>query len=284
MSMRHRYAFFTLSLLLATGLTAQEVQKCCGSSNSTFLLGNISYAKHSQMLFLPSDLANAQNGTISRIYFRYGNTGEDIGNTLTDLVIRMGHTASTAFLPGNTFFTDLDTILDSPVLSIAPGVAGDWFSFPVAPFVYSMDSTLILDIQIGNSATTNFGTYGTSNNGRKIYANDLSATTGSSGSTTWQDFGFDLGITSVGTSSRNKELRLMPLPGYREWQLTWPGGKLAGSAVLLFDATGKVLRTDHVASSGGPYTLDMSPFSTGIYMVQLRTSDGVVRTQRLFRP
>lgn len=274
----------TVSLLLASVLSAQEVQKCCGTSNSTFLLGNISYAKHSQVLYLPGDLSNAQNGSITRLYFRYGSTGEDLGNTLTDLVIRMGRTAATAFAPGNVFFTDLDTILISPALTIDAGVTGDWFSFPVAPFMYSMDSTLILDIQIGNSSTTNFGTLGTSNTGRKIYANDLAATTGSAGSTTWQDFGFDFGTTSVITARPDHELQLTPLPGYEEWHLTWGGEKLMGATVQLFDATGKVLRSDRVASNAGPYTLDMAPFSTGIYLVQLRTVDGAMRTQRFFRP
>lgn len=280
--MKPHFTISALCLLLTTSLTAQEVQKCCGTSNSTFLLGNISYAKHSQVLYLPGDLTNATNGTISRLYFRYGTTGEDIGNTLTDLVIRMGHTAAVAFGQGNVFFTDLDTILDSPALVIPPGVTGEWFNFPVAPFSYSMDSTLILDIQIGNSSTTNFGTYGTTNTGRKLYANDLFATTGSPSSTTWQDFGFDLGTTVVSTVQRNNEIQLMPLPGGGQWQLTWPGGTLQGSSILLFDATGKLLRTER--ASGGTCTLDMARFSTGIYLVQLRTIDGMVRTKRFFRP
>ncbi len=35
---------------------AQMVQKCCGTSNSTFLLGNLTTASHSQSIYTPADL------------------------------------------------------------------------------------------------------------------------------------------------------------------------------------------------------------------------------------
>ncbi|HNU58229.1 MAG TPA: hypothetical protein PKN30_16690 [Flavobacteriales bacterium] len=38
----------TIGLLLSA--SGQDVQKCCGSNSSTFLLGSTSYARHTQCL------------------------------------------------------------------------------------------------------------------------------------------------------------------------------------------------------------------------------------------
>ncbi|MBK7085996.1 MAG: hypothetical protein IPH53_15565 [Flavobacteriales bacterium] len=63
--MMHR-SFSALLMLTAFAPTqAQTVQKCCGSSNSTFLLGNLATANHSQCLYLPTDLTGATDGEIN---------------------------------------------------------------------------------------------------------------------------------------------------------------------------------------------------------------------------
>jgi hypothetical protein len=92
--MNARYAFHALALVLPFGLFAQQAQRCCGTSNSTFLLGNTNFAPHTQSLYLPGDLVNEESGLITTLYFRYGDTGEDLGNTLSGLLIRLGMTSA----------------------------------------------------------------------------------------------------------------------------------------------------------------------------------------------
>lgn len=182
-----------LALFLAVSMQAQTVQKCCGTSNSTFLLGNLSTASHSQCLYTPGDLTGAIDGGITRIYYRYGNTGQTDGNTLTNFMVRMTQTSATGFAGGNTFFTGLDTVLTSPSYTIAPGTTGDWFVLELdSTFMYDASLTLVVDLSFTGSLITNFGTLSTNLAGRKLYWNDLTSPTGQSVVTTWQDIGFDL--------------------------------------------------------------------------------------------
>ena len=283
--MKARYTLPLLLLLLPVAMFAQQVQKCCGASNSTFLLGNLTYAKHTQSLYLPGDLSNAQDGTINTLYFRYGSTGEDLGVTLSNVMIRMALVAQTTFTGGNAFFTDLDTVLMVPELTIAPGIEGDWFSFPIGvPFQYNANRTLVLDIWYTDSTTPNFGTLGTTNNGRKLYANDLSLPTGSTSSGTWQDFGFDVGAPTAIAEPPLDVLSMVPMPGYTEWMMTWTAGSVSGGTMQLSDASGRLLRAEKVRADGSSFLLDMTAFATGVYVVQLRTSEGVVRSQRFLKP
>lgn len=283
--MKARYTLPLLLLLLPVAMYAQQVQKCCGTSNSTFLLGNLTYAKHTQSLYLPGDFSNAQDGTINTLYFRYGSTGEDLGVTLSNVMIRMALIAQTTFTGGNTFFTDLDTVLMVPELTIAPGIEGDWFSFPIGvPFQYNANRTLVLDIWYTDSTTPNFGTLGTTNSGRKLYANDLSLPTGSTTSGTWQDFGFDVGAPTSIAERPLDVLSMVPMPGYTEWMMTWTAGSVSGATMQLSDASGRQLRTEKIRADGSSFLLDMTAFATGVYVVQLRTSEGVVRSQRFLKP
>ncbi len=278
---------FTLALsalLISTGLFAQDVQKCCGTSNSTFLLGNLNYAKHTQSLYLPGDLTNAQSGWIDRLYFRYGNTGEDLGVTLSDVMIRMALTPATGFAGGNTFFTGMDTVLMTPELTIEPGTTGGWFSFPIDPFQYDPGRTMILDIWFEGSTTTNFGTLGNSNTGRKLYAIDLSAPTGSSSSSTWQDFGFDVNQTARISSQEQESLHVVPLPGYTQWQITGAEASLQGGSIQVMDAGGRVQFTEASITNDGPYILDMGSYAAGLYILQVRARDGSLRSARIVKP
>ncbi|MGB3527673.1 MAG: T9SS type A sorting domain-containing protein [Flavobacteriales bacterium] len=272
------------TLLLSTALFAQDVQKCCGTSNSTFLLGNTSYARHTQSLYLPGDLTNAQSGTIDRLYFRYGSTGEELGVTLSNVMIRLALTPATSFVGGNTFYTNLDTVLMTPELIIAPGLTGEWFSFPIDPFQYDAGRTLILDIWFEGSSTTNFGTYGSNNNGRKLYAIDLDLTTGSSSSSTWQDFGFDVDGTTSIAEQQADAFQLIPLPGHEQWKLSWNSVELDQATMQLRDATGRLLREERVQPANGDHLLDMAGRSSGIYFVQLRDASGIVGVQRFLKP
>ncbi|QQR86684.1 MAG: T9SS type A sorting domain-containing protein [Flavobacteriales bacterium] len=187
-----------LALLLAGSLQAQTVQKCCGTSNSTFLLGNLGTANHSQCLYTPGDLTGAIDGGITRIYYRYGTTGETDGNTLTNFMVRMTQTSATAFAGGNTFFTGLDTVLTSASYTIAPGTTGDWFVLELdSTFMFDASLTLVVDLSFTGSLTTNFGTLSTNLAGRKLYWNDITSPTGQSVVNTWQDIGFDLATSNA---------------------------------------------------------------------------------------
>lgn len=283
--MRPHYALSFLALLASAGLSAQQVQKCCGTSNSTFLLGNLTLASHIQSLYLPGDLTGAQDGDITQLYFRYGSTGEDLGNTLGGFMIRMGLTNLTAFQSGNLFFTDLDTVLMVTEQVIAAGVEGEWFTIPLAvPFPYQMGRTLILDVWYATSATTNFGTLGTTNNGRKLYANSLTSPTGTTTSTTWQDLGFDLSAPTGVAPMEATAPRLLPLPGEARWMLTWGDADTQAGQLELLDASGRLLRTEAVRNGAAGHVLDLADAAPGVYMARLRRGDGASTVLRFVRP
>jgi hypothetical protein len=281
--MHIRTLFIALVLALPFGVSAQAVQRCCGTSNSTFLLGNTSFAPHTQSLYLPGDLQNEVSGLITTLYFRYGNTGEDLGNTLTGLMIRLGTTTATAFA-GAAFFTDLDTVLMAPSYFIAPGTEGNWFSIPLqTPFAYDASQTLILDIWFTASATTNFGTLGTNNNGRKLYSLTLDAPTGTSTSSTWQDIGFDV---EVGTGLRDATasgVRVLPLPGHAQVQLLRTTDWADDVTVRLHDVSGKPLHSTRWAAGSTTHLLDLQGHAAGVYLITLHSADGAVRYTRFVK-
>ena len=80
----------TITLLLAIAgimiasvqLQAQMFYKGLGTQNSTYLLGLMT-GSHTQCIYLPSDLTPVpQAGSIVRIYYRYGDVDQEVGNTL----------------------------------------------------------------------------------------------------------------------------------------------------------------------------------------------------------
>lgn len=283
-AMKQLFTLLGTLLFLGTSTQAQMVQKCCGTSNSTFLLGNTSFAKHTQCIYLPADLTGAASGPITTLYFRYGSTGEDLGNTLGGLMIRLGLTTETAFAGGNTFFTDLDTVLMAAQYNIPPGIEGDWFSIELdTPFPFEMSETLILDIWFESSTTTNFGTLGTSNTGRKLYSLDLTSPTGTTTSSTWQDIGFDLSLPTGLRAQGLGAFRIHPLPGQDQWQVRWTD-TAAADRLLLYDATGRVVSSEGLAGEANSHVLDLSDANAGIYIAELRLRDGTRHTQRFVRP
>ncbi|MBK6541907.1 MAG: T9SS type A sorting domain-containing protein [Flavobacteriales bacterium] len=267
--MMHR-SFSALLMLTAFAPTqAQTVQKCCGSSNSTFLLGNLATANHSQCLYLPTDLTGATDGEITRIYYRYGTTGQTSGNTLTNFMVRMTQTSATAFVGGDTFFTGLDTVLTRATFTIAPGTTGDWFVIPLdSAFTFDASLTLVVDISFTGSATTNFGTYSTNLAGRKLYWNDLTSPTGESVVTTWQDIGFDLAPTT-GVVDHFAAAPLLPYPNP-----TISSVQLAGAApntpFQLIHTDGRILRSGTLSPEG----IDMNGLDPGLYFVGIPARSG----------
>ena len=265
-----------LSCFIVFGAThAQQVQKCCGTSNSTFLLGNTTYARHSQLLYLPGDLTGAANGPITHLYFRYGTTGIAAGNTLGNFMVRLGQTSATVFTNGDEYFTALDTVYTATSFQIAPGATGDWFWFSLqTPFMYATNQTLIVDITFETSTTANFGTYGTSNDGRKLVSPDLGSATGSSTSSTWQDMGFDIDGTLGQAGLEERNTLLWPNPATDRTTIFWAAGKPAPSHLMVLDGSGRVWRTLLVPQGGGPMDLDLHGLDAGIYMLRWHDANG----------
>lgn len=269
----------TLTLALAAASLlhahAQAVQKCCGTSNSTFLLGNVGTAPHTQSLYLPGDLTNAVAGEITRLYYRYGTTGVANGNTLGALLVRMGQTTDTTFSGGDTFFTGLDTVLQLATFDIPPGTTGDWFVIPMqTPFLFDPAQTLIVDIHFTNSTTTNFGCYGTTNTDRKLYSLSPTDVTGNTTSTTWQDIGFDLN-TSTGLEERDGlHASVFPNPAEGTVYLNVEGG--VPVAVEVVDVQGRRMPLPAGTSSGMPMMVDVSTLPPGLYLARVRSADGRV--------
>ncbi len=270
----------TLSLLCLalTPAPAQTVQKCCGTSNSTFLLGNLGTSPHTQCLYLPADLTNAAAGEITRLYYRYGTTGVANGNTLGNMMVRLGQTTATTFSGGNTFFTGLDTVLQLASFDIPAGTAGDWFMIPLqSPFLYDPAQTLIVDIHFTGSSTTNFGTYGTANNGRKLYSQSPTDLTGTTTSTTWQDMGFDLNTSTALAEAGTVRGTAYPNPADGTLFLHLEGA--VPEAVDVVDLHGRPVALPLVSRTAGTVVADVSALPTGLYVARVRTADG--RTGRL---
>ena len=283
MKTRYTLPLLGIALSLSLGTQAQQVQKCCGTSNSTFLLGNMSYAPHTQSLYPPVDLVNVTDGWITDLYFRYGSTGDTIGNTLGGLLIRMGQTSATAFA-NSSFLTDLDTALYATEFTIPPGQTGEWFSIPMqVPFLYNANQTLVLDIWFTSSTTLNFGTYGTANNDRKLYALTLDATTGSLSSATWQDLGFDLDPISGINEQKPDGMQLVPMPGDQQLRVVRSDDDLGKADLFLLDASGRQLANHAFTQGTRSMTLNLAGMATGIYIVQLVGSNGTVNTRRFHK-
>src|SRR5690606_11591440 len=98
------------------------------------------------------------------------------------------------FTGGNQYFTGLEMVLHEAIYVIPPGNEGEWIPITLeTPFSYDPQQTLIIDIMFATTQSA-LGTLGTSNNGRKLYSDDTTSTTGNPGSIAWQDMGFDLEI------------------------------------------------------------------------------------------
>lgn len=276
----------TLTLLLALGLLplaqGQEVQKCCGTSSSTFLLGSTNYARHTQCLYAPGEFTGATAGNIMRIYYRYGSSGIGQGNTLGGLTISMLQTSATS-LVGTTFLTGLQTVLAPTTLAIPPGSSGDWFRINLdTPFEFDPSMSLVVDIRFETSANTAFGTMAVSNaSGRKIMWSNTSSPTGETWDTL-QDLGFDLMATGIGRV-RPHVTSLFPNPtsGDAELELSAPLQDDASFDVV--DLTGRTVSSGQVPAGSIRIPVALGAFPSGTYVLQLRDEQGLQLVRRLVR-
>jgi hypothetical protein len=272
-------------LCLPGTVNGQMVFKGLGNSNSTFLLGHTS-AVHTQCLYLPQDLSPAgQAGFINRLYYRYGTTGQDIGNTLGDLRIRLGQTSETTFPNGNQFMSVQHMALHAAEYMIPPGTTGEWFAIDLeAPLEYDPTKTLIVDIMFATTTTINFGTLGTNNNGRKLRAEDTTSTIGSNfPSTTWQDIGFDLetptGINQVWSNA----ISIRPNPFVDAFDVDLNGILEEGSMLDLRDISGRTILARPIARSIDRMRIDLAGHPAGIYFVRMVNGDGKIFTQKVVK-
>lgn len=280
--MKHRYTLITLAAAIAIQASAQEVQKCCGTSNSTFLLGNIDYARHTQCLYTPADLTGEAAGYITRLYYRYGSTGIDAGNTLGEFSVSLGQTDMAAF-DGLAFFTDVDLALQTAAFTIAPGAQGDWFAIDLAtPFLYDPTRTLIVDIRFTTSVTENFGTLSTTATDRKM----MSASTTDLEGELWdslQDLGFDLDDNAGISAHAIQGSTVLPNPATTYTELRLPAPLNAHAMLTLTDATGRIVRSQQVPQGSTRIGLDLAALPAGMYLLHLHDAAGPLLTQRLVK-
>jgi hypothetical protein len=272
--MRKSLLLILCSLLTFAVLAQPQYYKGLGTSNSTFLLGNTAYASRTQMIFQPSDLGNPPAGTIQRIYFRYGSTGQTTGNTLTDFELRLLQTTAIAFPNTDNFFTGLTTVLTSPSYVIAPGTTGDWFAIELTnPFAYDPSQNLVVHTQMSASDNQVFGTYGTNNTGQKLVSPNLTDTVGSLTSSTWQDFGFDFLLNGIDPATAViPEVRLFPNPANDRLTVSIAGTS-GGGTLVVRDTQGREMFRKTIDSSG-TIGINLSDWSSGSYWVIVETSAG----------
>lgn len=260
----------------------QEVQKCCNNSSSTFLLGNMNYARHSQCLYAPGDFTGAEAGSITRLYYRYGVSGIALGNTLEQVTISMQQTSATSFT-GVQFLTGLQTVLGPAQVQIEPGISGDWFSIDLdTPFEYDPSLSLVVDINFAHSTNSSFGTMSESGTtGRKIMSSSTTDLSGESW-TTLQDIGFDL--LSTGMAERMPAVTaLFPNPAQAASELRLAAPLPGPVELLVADLTGRTVQERQLPTGTTKASVDMQDLPPGIYLVQLRDEAGRVQARRLVR-
>ena len=258
---------------------AQMVQQCCGTQNSTYLWG-LPAASHTQCLYLPGDLTGLLSGDIHRLYWRYGNVSEDVGNSFTDLTIRLGQTAQTTFTNGNQFFTGLDTVLTRSSWVIHPGIEGEWFSIDLDTlFAYDSTQTLIVDVAWLTS-TTNMGCLGGPNNGQKLYSDDNSSPTGTASSISLQDIGFDLELSTSIADGRMPEALLWPVPAEDVLEVRLSSAPGQPGIWRVHDALGKPVLTGRYAQGTDRFAVNVAGLTKGLYFLEFPDDPGGMRTER----
>lgn len=258
-----------LASTLSVGLHAQQIAKSGGTSNSTFLLGSTEYARKTQCIYPPAQLTGAQSGTITRVYFKRGSTGNALNQVLTSFRFKMGQTAATGFT-GSQFFTGLTTLVDSATITLPAGAAGSWFSIDLdSHFVYDATKTLIFQTSFQTSSVSNWGTFGTSNTPvKKLVSPDTGATVGSGTSSTWQDFGFDIVPLSVGELFASQTtFSVFPNPVAETIFLNLPRHFSDKPVdIQLINLMGKRVFSDRIASGSTPVLLPGLP--RGAYLLR----------------
>jgi hypothetical protein len=272
-----------LTVLLTSGiLQAQQVQKCCGTTNSSFLLGSMNFARHNQSIYLPSDFQNAAPGNITRIYYRYGTSNFALGNTLTDLTISMLQTQQTHHV-NNLFITGTTPVFTKEVYVIAPGVANTWFAIDLdVPFLYDPTLPLVVDIRFDQS-DRNMTCRATPTPGRKLATGDPDSPTGSTTSTNLHDIGFDLD-TPTGVPTEGPMITLLhPNPATDQVHMVFGEALKGAHTVWVLDAAGRVILQDPVAAGLERVSMDVSGLAPGMYVMRVSGPDGGAAAMRFSR-
>lgn len=258
------FLFALLALLFEA--SAQQIVKSGGTSNSTFLFGNTGYARKTQLLYPASVLSNVRSGKIVRLYFKYGSTGTTNNQTLSHFRIKLGQTLDEDFPSGTApFYTDLISVKHDTSFVIPSGTSGNWFPIDLdSSFAYDSTQTLIVQVSFSASQVANWGTNGTNNTGpKKIISPDTAATVGDGTSSTWQDMGFDLLVTS--TKETIRVATAAPFPNPATDFLHLPDWK-PGQVCILSDVQGRTQTL--IPDPDG--RLDIRHLQSGVYDVRIK--------------
>ena len=272
-----------LLVIFNSQIVAQTAFKSGGTFNSSFLLGNTTYAKKSQLLFSPADLTNEVSGQINKIYFRYGQGGVANNQTLTNFKIKLGHTEITEYVAPFLFISNLKTVLDSTSYTIPAGSSGSWFSLKLdSLFNYDANKTLVVELSFETSTIAIWGTFGTNNSPvKKLISPRLADTLGDPEATTWQDFGFDISTTDVDKkmySDSDFELYPNPVSDFIHYGFgDSPTEEL--HKVLIFNIAGK---KELQAVWNQENQLDVSQLRSGIYFIEF-SQNGVPKRKRFIK-
>lgn len=267
---------------------APQVTKVSANTNiSNYLLGNPAASKN-QLLYLPADLAGATAGTINRVYFRRG-TASMSGVALSDFTIKLGHTSNTTFVPATEFYTGLQTVLNQATYNPGAGAAGEWISIPLtSAFTYDPAKTLIVETSFTASTATYVYTDGDphsgANAGKKLFSASATAITGTTTSSVWQHFGFDLGPVGVRDDAAiGASLSIFPQPATTELHLSWPAAPAGPITLSLYDAQGRRVREQQTSAELvrlGYSALPTAELAAGTYSLVVAVADG----SRFVRP
>ncbi len=288
-----RVGVVVAGLLAASRVTTAQVvppivKATLGNGISYFLFSSDACRK-TQLLYPPATLVGPRvAGPIRRLYFRYSDNGS--GPTFTNLVLTLGQTPNTAFVPTTSFYPNQDTVFNHATHTIPYGRLGEWFSFDLdRAFTYDPAQTLIVGVTWTTGTGVGFGTSGedtspgTRGFGKKLYSATPTATTGDATSVLWQHFGFAQGLVGLPeTVAAAAGLRLWPNPATDE--LTVTADPTAGAPVQLTvrDVVGRTVR--HYASTAAELrtgrVLRLHGVPAGIYTLTVEQA-AWQQTQRL---
>ncbi|MDQ3100284.1 MAG: T9SS type A sorting domain-containing protein [Bacteroidota bacterium] len=260
--------------LLSITASAQQVQKCCNSTNSSFLLGSADYARHNQSLYIPSDFNNAIAGNITKLYYRYGTANEEDGNVLTDLTISLAQTTQTSFI-NDQFITDgLDAVLTAEVYMVDSGIPDQWFVIELdQTFSYDPLLSLVVDIRFDSSASL-LTCRAVETPGRKVASGDPFSLVGDVDSDNLHDIGFDLDNANSIAGNSPMITMLYPNPATDHLQLRTDHGSKSSTIAEIFDVQGKLLRSHPINKAADLITIDISILDPGIYLLKLNRDLG----------
>ncbi|MFN3875407.1 MAG: hypothetical protein ACK4L7_05810, partial [Flavobacteriales bacterium] len=103
---------------------------------------------------------------------------------------------------------------------------------------------------------------------------DLLSSTGSTTSSTWQDFGFDVNGTTGLAGEAPWGAVLTPDPASGAAWLTWPDGTPAPAQLFLFDASGRRVRSTSLPMGARQARIDLDGLAPGPYLVRWQGKDG----------